>query len=35
LLVEKLMKERIAAKNEISEETKSGFKEVKIDHCGE
>ncbi len=35
LEVEKLMKERIEVKNEISKETGSGFEEIKIYHCGE
>lgn len=34
LEVERLMKERVAIKNKIVEETKSGFIEKKIDHCG-
>lgn len=35
LEVEGLMKRRIMVKNRISEETGSGFKEIKVDHCGE
>jgi hypothetical protein len=34
LLVEKLMKLRVAIKNQITEKTKSGFKDIKINHCG-
>ena|SRR3989344_820394 len=35
LLMESFMKIRVAVKNRISEETGSGFKDIKIDHCGE
>jgi perosamine synthetase len=34
LLVEGFMKKRITLKNKITTETGSGFKEVKISHCG-
>jgi hypothetical protein len=34
LLVEKLMKLRVSIKNQITDETKSGFKDIKINHCG-
>ena len=34
LLMEGFMKRRVAVKNRISEETGSGFKDIKIDHCG-
>lgn len=35
LKVEELTKKRIAIKNKIVEETQSGFKDIKINHCGE
>jgi GDP-mannose 4,6-dehydratase len=35
LLTEQFMKKRVSLKNRISEETGSGFKEIKINHCGE
>ena len=35
LLVEDLMRKRNAIKNKIIEETGSGFKDIKINHCAE
>ena len=34
LLVEALMKRRVAVKNKITELSGSGFKDIKINHCG-